>query len=80
MAPYRHSAVVRTRRLTEACVNGLGQIWNEQTKLMTYITLWYLGNVYCEYYAQMRSKGPKSLGHIIPTEMALSCYLADHRG
>lgn len=41
-------------------MNGLGQIWNEQTKLMTYITLWYLGNVYCEYYAQLRSRRPYS--------------------
>lgn len=24
------------------------QLWNDQTKLLSYITVWYLGNVYCK--------------------------------
>jgi hypothetical protein len=23
-------------------------VWNEDTKLAAYITIWYLGNIYCE--------------------------------
>ena len=32
--------------------NGLkglvDKVWNEDTKLAAYITIWYLGNIYCE--------------------------------
>lgn len=26
----------------------MDKVWNEDTKLAAYITIWYLGNIYCE--------------------------------
>ena len=26
----------------------LSNIWNDQTQLFTYLTVWYLGNIYCK--------------------------------
>ena len=27
----------------------LSSIWNDQTQLFTYLSVWYLGNIYCKY-------------------------------
>ena len=27
----------------------LDKIWNDNTKLLTYLAVWYLGNIYCKY-------------------------------
>ena len=28
----------------------LSTIWNENTKLLAYLAVWYLGNIYCKFY------------------------------
>ena len=27
---------------------GLSRLWNDQTQLFSYLTVWYMGNIYCE--------------------------------
>jgi hypothetical protein len=27
----------------------LSKLWNDQTQLFTYLSVWYLGNIYCKY-------------------------------
>jgi hypothetical protein len=38
----------------------LAKVWNEQTQISIYITIWYLGNVYCKSrgVGRVEERGP----------------------
>lgn len=43
--------VVAAKKVEPAAPNKsfMDSIWNDNTKLMAYLSVWYLGNIYCKF-------------------------------